>query len=238
METKDKVIMFAMLLVILVLAGVLIVKRRCLFPVVDHFAEEEEEFTDDEPFVDTPTKAAATPSKTSSEAKVQTKDVKKEDEAADHSGHETSTTKKAVQTLQSALNALSQKLEYTNISPEDKSKLLKELFTESNLSTMLTSGAVSLPSTVNKVVSSVVGSMKPVHDTFVDTPDIKPSLDAIKKHIQAAMDEIDSLASKSDKKATIAKESFLNKKDEPSSRSATETLSIEGFENVPKYALF
>lgn len=227
MEIKDKVIMFAMLLVIIALLAVLIMKRKSLFASVDHFTEEEEDFVDDEPVDEAPAKEK-TPAKPAK--KVVSIPAKSDDKTGDTEEFEEPTTvhaKKAVDTLQTALATLTQKLEGSMITPEDKTKLLKELFTEGNLSTMLNSGAVSLPSTINKVVTNMVNSVKlPKAETYADAPETKINLDAVKRHIKAAMDEIDAL----EKKPMIGETS--------STKKTTEGFSIEGFENAPRYAMY
>lgn len=228
METKDKVIMFAMFSLIIVLAAVILVNRKNIFSkgVVDHFADEDGDGVDDdvEDFEEETKKSAPV------EPKVEVAPVKS-------TASSTSPDAIAIQ-LKGALETLKKNIEKFSISPEDKKKVFEELFTESNLSTMMTSSAT----TAGELVSSVVNKIVKPKDTFTDSPDMKDSLDNIKQHIKAAMTEVELLASKSQKKVTVIGEQFTAKKSSSQANNVlpklNEDLSIEGFENVPKYALF
>jgi hypothetical protein len=139
--------------------------------------------------------------------------------------------------LKNVIEKMDNELKAKQVSDEIKKKAMTDLM--SNLDSISKAGADT-----TSIVTNTISKYIPKKETYTDEPVMTKSMDSVKKHIKAALAELENMSSSK----TSAVEKFeVNERFQPS-REAPKTLqptiqqdtsiSIEGFENAPLYALY
>lgn len=136
--------------------------------------------------------------------------------------------------LKQFIDTLDKEINSKDVSNDIKSKIMKELM--QNVSSLQEMGL-----SASKVVSDAVNKYAPPKSTYVDAPVVSRSMDTVKGHLRAALNELESIS------ATEAfNERFTPSRPAPTSAKKVEPMmvddaqkgTIEGFENAPRYALY
>lgn len=162
------------------------------------------------------------------------KDVKNDKDAKDDIKPQ---TQSGVATkLKQFIDTLEKELKDKPVSQEIKNKVMKDLL--SNVASLQEMGA-----SVSTVITESINKYSPPKSTYVDAPIVTRSMDRVKGHIKAALDELDSMSGAS-KKETFS-ERFTPSRPAPPNKVTPLLVNehenkdtIEGFENAPHYALY
>lgn len=185
----------------------------------EEFAEGDEDTEEEEP----------KPKK-----KVEKKDDKKDDKKDEKKVESNVATK-----LKQFIDTIDKEINSKDLSEEVKNKVVKDLM--SNITALHDMGV-----SASKVVTDTINKYAPPKNTYVDAPIVTKSMDSIKGHLRAALNELEAMSGKEtfNERFTPSRPSPTPMKkvepmtNEETTSSSKGTTGVEGFENAPLYALY
>jgi hypothetical protein len=240
MDSKDKVIILVMFLLLAVVAAMIIMNKNSVFRKIEKFTEDDTD--DEEGFDEQPVAKKDTDKTVKTDTVVKTDKVEQDTPVEPiksvqlpqtQSNHSIGLMLK--QTLGNILNAL----DITNTTPQQKQQVIKELFEENNIQKLMSSTATGATDLVNNVLHKFV-SQNQTEKFYEDDTSMQSAIESIKTHVKAALNELENLGKKPSASVPVppGTERFTSSSVYGKQQSNTHSKSIEGFENTPTFALY
>lgn len=240
LNTKSKVILSVFGFVVIVFVIMFFMEKSSSNRKVENFADDE----DEEEFEPLPEetkkeKQKESPKEPLKPAKPEPKVEPKKDEGATES-----TSFNPVTFVTNYANDMMKKL---NVSPDKAKDTFKELFSGDTLQEIVESKTPEQVKSIFAEVMKTVAGTTPSISQFENTnPSLNASgmlttkIQAIKEHLKGIENELNSIPAQQAATSTVPIETNMHMPSEnkPPSTARSSRLGIEGFENVPSYALY
>lgn len=240
-SNKNKVIITVLAILGAIVLMVVMFNKMNMGKKVEKFVDDDGDDMDSvEPYEDVDTNAEVDAEeefaegeedKEEEETKPKKKVEKKEEKKEEKKVESNVATK-----LKQFIDTIDKEINSKDVSEEVKNKVVKDLM--SNITSLHDMGV-----SASKLVTDTINKYAPPKNTYVDAPIVTKSMDSVKGHLMAALNELEAMSGKetfnerfspSRPSPTPVKKVEPMTNDEPISSSK----GVEGFENAPLYALY